>query len=263
MLKRRSQGELMISLNIIVYFVVEIVETSLFSKNSLTLAWRLSCWMLFDISVYKYNGVWRLTFCWKNTGFVWANSLGGGGGFGILLIHTIHTNHTKHSHKSRKSDKFESCFWQILWNFTSKSHYSQDSHKTIHTSHTLVTQFTQTIHTSHIIHTIPQPIPLFQNQSSHKNGDLPDNCWCFRQTLTFGETDRHWTYLLIVRSYEGRTVAPKNEQSSSKAQVDRRSSARVDILCCYFGAHIVSHKFWHTLWRDLNTRILTRMTQAE
>jgi hypothetical protein len=38
MLKRRSQGELMISLNIIVYFVVEIVETSLFSKNSLTLA---------------------------------------------------------------------------------------------------------------------------------------------------------------------------------------------------------------------------------
>jgi hypothetical protein len=54
----------------------------------------------------------------------------------------IHTNHTKHSHKphkshkSHKSHKFESCFWQTKWNFSSKSHYSQDSNKTNHTNHT-------------------------------------------------------------------------------------------------------------------------------
>jgi hypothetical protein len=38
-------------------------------------------------------------------------------------IHTIHTTHTQQSH-----NKFESCFWQILWTSS-----SQDSHKTIHT----------------------------------------------------------------------------------------------------------------------------------
>jgi hypothetical protein len=48
----------------------------------------------------------------------------GGGGFRIHIIHTIHTNHTK----------IESGFRKILWNFTSKSHNSQDSHNPLNPS---------------------------------------------------------------------------------------------------------------------------------
>jgi hypothetical protein len=81
---------------------------------------------------------------WKNTGLCEQTVLREGV-IGIL-----------DSHDSYRSHKFESCFWQILWKLTSKSHYSQDSHKTNHTSH---------INRSHNSHSPPNPSPF--SHTSH------------------------------------------------------------------------------------------------
>jgi hypothetical protein len=77
----------------------------------------------------------------------------------------IHTTHTKlYSHKSHK---FESCFWQILWNFTSKSHYSQDPHKAIYT----------------ILQSIP-PFPISQSHKNHtKMGILTGGYHCIPRVV--------------------------------------------------------------------------------
>jgi hypothetical protein len=82
----------------------------------------------------------------------------GGGGFRIHIIHIIHTIHHTANHT-----KIESCFRKILWNFTSKSHNSQDSHKTIHTNHKSHTNH------SHNSHNPLNPSP-FSNSSHTKLG---------------------------------------------------------------------------------------------
>jgi hypothetical protein len=64
---------------------------------------------------------------------------GQGGNVDLGITQSTHfTQITQSIHKSHNSHKIEYFFWQILWNFLSKSHNSHDSHGTIPTTKVVV-----------------------------------------------------------------------------------------------------------------------------